>query len=224
MADLSVLRAQIWQIGEEMVRCKRDCEGIARDLTQGTLPRCLWLESEARDDGQACAIVGINPGSGTPGDAERSYYVEKGASYASVVRWWHVQQPGKRYYPPLRKLADELGLTGPILWTERVKCENAPDTQPTLDTFRTCARKYLTWELSLLPDDWPLIAVGQGTYHALAYLALDRIVIGVPHPSGSYGHFSALFANGGLRPQIGEAVAALLTERRPRAVWLPDVN
>jgi hypothetical protein len=197
-----------------MVACTSPCAGIHRDQAIGSLPRCLVLEE--RSGGGGCAVVGINPGRAS--ERERAFYVERGCSYESVVEFWReVNGYSHPYYARLRKLIDALGIAGPILWTELAKCENAPGTAglPPLQTLRRCAGLYLSREIALLAADAPLLGVGAEAFKACAYLYPDRTVIGVPHPTGSRGHFSRLFANGVIVPGVREQYAGAAG-----AVWL----
>lgn len=100
-----------------------------------------------------------------------------------------------KYYTWLKRIPDNLGLRGPILWTELVKCTSkVKGTLPPLETFRICISNFLSKELESVPRSWPLIAAGKYVYQALAFRFPNRIVIGVPHPTGSYGHFQKLFS------------------------------
>jgi hypothetical protein len=208
------MRDAIAQIGAAMVACSSPCAGIHRDQTIGSLPRCLVLEE--REGGTGCAIVGINPGRASA--RERAYYLEHGCSYESVVSFWRdVNGFRHPYYTRLRKLVDALGLSSSILWTELAKCENAPDRAglPPLQTLRTCTGLYLAREILVLPPSWPLVSVGGEAFKACAYLYPRRAVIGVPHPSGSRGHFARLArSTQSVRERVSLALAGA------SAIWL----
>ncbi len=193
MDDLTTINQEIHKIGCEMLNCSQNCPGVSLDRETGILPRCLIFEAERSEDlKNGCIIVGINPGH-CKAD-ERKYYLDKGINYGTIIDYWRQHISGREYYKALRKFAEELGLTGSILWTELVKCENKQGLRELpLQTFRTCTMKYLSQELNIVPADWPLIAVGKEAYHALAYLYPRRTLIGIPHPTGSYGHFKKLF-------------------------------
>jgi hypothetical protein len=204
-----------------MVGCQQYCEGIALDPHTGILPRCLILETENRGASKGSAIVGINPGRSS--SREREFYVTRGPTYQNTVKYWERAIRQRKYYRWLRKLVDGLGFHGPILWTELAKCQSAPETAGALplQTFRTCAGMYLREELGSIPDTWPLIAVGKEAYKALAYLFPTRAVLGVPHPTGSYGHFPRLFDDSQrLLPGTKVQAATLWAEESGRAVWL----
>ena len=47
-------------IGNELVKCKNQCEGITNRPEEGIVPRCLIFESETR--GNEAIVVGLNPG------------------------------------------------------------------------------------------------------------------------------------------------------------------
>jgi len=214
-----VLAAAIAAIGAQLVACGEACEGIHHDQEIGSLPRCLVLETAGRE-GDGCVVIGINPGRAS--QRERSFYRDARASYASVVEWFKVVGFTHRYYTSLRAFVTQLGLTGPILWTELAKCENLPDRSglPPLGTMRRCTGMYLKRELAAAPSHWPLVAVGGEAFKALAYLHTERTVIGVPHPTGSYGHFARLFRERRLTPAVLDAARATLKGPAGALLWL----
>lgn len=213
------LVSHVNEIGCAMVACMYRCRGIARDIPKGILPRCLILETDSREADKGCVIAGINPGRSK--SREREFYRSNGQTYEQVVAYWQELGYSHRYYMKLRELVTELGFKGPILWTELVKCENEPDesgkgsSQPPLQTFRTCTQTYLQKELQAVPNDWPLIAVGNESYKALAYLFASSAVIGIPHPTGSYGHFRDLCDS---LPKVKTQIKDIVKDRK--AVWL----
>ncbi|MBI4301119.1 MAG: hypothetical protein HY664_00750 [Chloroflexi bacterium] len=203
MKEFSIdqISRQIYKIGCQLVDCDEECSGVQKDKGEGILPRCLVFETDNRTDGRGSVIVGINPGRSRP--VERQFYIKNGPNYEQVLAFWNKKIWNDPYYDRLRKLVHELGFGGPILWTELVKCENGERVeQLPLQTFRTCTRAHLTQELELIPQDWPLIAVGREAYKALAYLYPSRVVIGIPHAKGSHGQFSKLFDKGQLRDEF----------------------
>jgi hypothetical protein len=216
---MAELAAVIDRLGEELVRCRRGCAGIVHDESQGILPRCLILE---RGDatGSGCLVAGINPGRSKP--KERSRYRECGASYRTIREYWDLAIADVPYYKHLRNLLDQLGFSGPIIWSDLAKCENASGVQGLLplQTLRTCAGRFLHRELEATPPGWPVLGVGGEAYKALAYLEPLRTVIGVPHPTGSRGQFFALFRDGHLRSEVKRLVQGVLSASEPTAVWL----
>ncbi|MFH1226443.1 MAG: hypothetical protein V1701_00895 [Planctomycetota bacterium] len=189
---MSRLKKEINELGKRLVRCNLKCEGVNNNPKQGIIPRCLVL---AEGKGKGCVIVGINPGrigKSKKGDSERKAGRE--GNYKVWLDWFRKRfNPDKndykgKYYGPLARMVRKLGLKGPILWTELVKCQNASDKKPTVQTFRVCIKKYLLKEIELTPKSWPIIAVSKKAFDILPYLFPSRIVIGVPHPA-SYGYF-----------------------------------
>lgn len=214
---------RINKIGRDMVACEYRCPNIALDLRRGILPRCLILETKDREQGKGCVIAGINPGRSRR--KEREFYRSNGSTYEQVVAYWQEYVGySHKYYKQLRILMTKLGFEGPILWTELAKCENAftdVSIQDLLPTFRTCTQTYLQKELQSVPDDWPLIAVGTESYKALAYIFPSRSVIGVPHPTGSYGHFANLFVTRKqLLPKAKTRAHDILNGECGKTVWL----
>jgi hypothetical protein len=161
----------------------------------------------------------MNPGRASR--AELLHYRSGGGTYQSVVDWY--QRKGLRhpYHRHLYKLLGAIGIRGPVLWTELAKCETAVDakTSPPLQTFRVCSAAFLQRELDALPLDWPLIAVGKDAFTALAFRFPTRSLLGVPHPTGSRGHFHALFGRRSLRHELA-AIARVAIRTPGRAVWL----
>jgi len=216
------LVSSINEIGQRMVACNYHCAGIALDTHKGILPRCLILEIEGRKGSKGSVVVGINPGRSRPD--EREFYRSNGQTYEQVMAYWQ-ERVGylHRYYTKLRTLVGQLGFEGPILWTELVKCENTSSKsgQPPLQTFRTCTRTYLSTELQVVPDEWPLIAIGTESFKALAYMFASRAVIGIPHPTGSHGQFSSLFdSKKQLLPKVKALTKAIVNQEGRKAVWL----
>jgi hypothetical protein len=202
------LLRQFAALGAELVECKEGCAGISLEPQRGTIPRCLVFETADRAGPVGCAVVGLNPGQAP--DRERQYYMHHGLTYETLVGYWNTYGKHHRYAARIRRFLDAAGLTGPILWTELAKCESSGGNLPPLQTFRCCIAKFLERELSLLPNDWPLVAAGRTSYNALAYRFATRAVIGVPHPTGSRGHFDKLFGADGLRPAIATQLQAAL--------------
>jgi hypothetical protein len=215
--ELGDLARHVDEIGQVMVSCDRHCEGIHRNPCAGILPRCLVLESQNWGSGRGCVILGLNPGQSR--DQEHRYYGTHGATYKSVVKYWQDFVRERKYYHSLRHLADQLGLSGPILWTELAKCEKDPDfVHVPLQTLRTCVSLYLRPELECTPNTWALLAAGREAFRAAAYLCPERAVLGVPHPMGAWGGFKQ-FEN--LSPDLRARARQALDSTDPQAIWLP---
>jgi hypothetical protein len=218
-----MLQREIDAIGKRLVNCREQCAGIMNDPDRGILPRCLILERSVRS-GRGCLVVGINPGRSKP--RERAFYLKAGASYASVNAFWTKEIAGAAYYHRLRQFLDEIELSGPIIWSDLAKCEKALNIKGLipLQTLRTCTGRFLQRELDATPPDWPVIGVGGEAYKALAYLEPTRTVLGVPHPTGSRGQFSALFMNDMLRPKVARTVKEALSRKTPIVGWISLAN
>lgn len=225
METISKLKLEINKIGQQIVSCSNKCKDIACNLEKGILPRCLILEIDSRTQRRrGVVIVGINPGHSK--SQEREYYKRNGQSYDKVVEYWNARIWKLKYYQSLRKFVNQLGFQGPILWTELVKCENTQGVKsPPLQTFRICTKTYLSRELDLIDEKWPLIAVGGEVYKALAYLFPTRIVVGIPHPTGSFGLFRKLFDRNDELLKIFKLPRKKLRDGKSgRAVWFDAKN
>ena len=210
------LRSRIEAIGTEVVGCDAQCDGIERDVAAGILPRCLYLEE--RGAGRGAVVVGLNPGRAD--NTERQFHMDHGATYRAIDKYWRLYVLGKnRYYNRTQQSVDALGLEGPIWWTELAKCQSKPDVGVlSTQTLRYCGKRYLRRELESVPPDWVVIAVGRQAFDAIAYLLPDRIVIGCPHPTGSFGRW--LLDGDVLGDEPAGIAAKCLDSTDPVAVWL----
>lgn len=184
----------ILQIGNRLVICNQNCQGINNNPVIGVIPRCLYLEHNNRNRNNGCVIVGINPG--ISNNNERVYYLSNQITYNTMIDFWNNYGFNGPYYNYLRDFANCLGCDGPILWTEIVKCEclqNNNNHLP-LDTIRTCAQKFLIPELKKIPENWKIITAGRKSFDLLKYICLDRQVLGIPHPN-SRGNFHRMFTD-----------------------------
>lgn len=222
---MKIMSDRIISFGEELVICdlhQKKCDDINNDRDKGILPRCLIFEQDSRKKNKGCAVIGINPGISS--EEERRFYKENGINYTQIYNYWNENLKEKRrYYFSLRNLVTLIGFKGPILWTELVKCEKKESTKDiNLQTFRICVDSYLKREIKLLPSEWPLFAVGKEPYKALAYLFPKRSVIGIPHPTGSRGHFSKLFVNDSGENSLKEEVQNLIIDSlsSKKAAWI----
>ena len=234
---------QIYQIADRTIRCGKSCDDVANAPAQGIVPRGLLLEPgshpcpaaesiyshkqssdncncETARDG--CVIVGINPGNAS--DVERAHYKKSPLSYAAILEYWPEIQT-LPYFKKLRKVAEAFGLFGPILWSDLAKCECKWVTLPvkatparmpvSAQTLRVCIHSYLLRELAVAPKYWPIIAVGRTAFATLsAIVAPDRAVIGVPHPTGSFGRTDAFLTDNAKIDQAKSAIA------NNQALWL----
>jgi len=215
---MSSIQDVIDQLGTELVACPDMCAGIWRDPSKGIVPRSLFLE---RPDGvgRGCLAIGLNPGTSKP--PERAFYLDSEISY-NRVKTYRVAIASIPYFARARRVIDEVGLSGPILWSNLAKCENevGRDGLPPLQTLRHCARRFLSRELAVAPTVWAVLGIGWEAYRALAYLVPERTVIGIPHPTGGFRDFRRMMENGQLREEIKERAARHLRSLEPSAVWL----
>jgi hypothetical protein len=145
--------------------------------------------------------------------------------YDPLLEYWQAHILHKHpYYWKLRRLADQFGLRGPILWTELVKCESRilgkEKVSLSVVTIREDVNKHLFKEVALMPKDWPLIGVSHTAYEILSYRFPQRLVIGVPHATASYGHFGRLFAGRILKAGYKRKVRVAIKSRQPVSISL----
>lgn len=215
---MSQLQEQIERLGAELVMCTDLCAGISRDQSQGIVPRTLFLE-RPEAIGRGCLAVGLNPGKSR--NRERSFYCEHGVTYDSVKKY-RTSIGSNPYFKRARAIIDQLGLCGPIIWSNLAKCENASEQRelPPVQTMRHCAGRFLRRELEVTPRDWPILGIGWDAFFALAYLVPERAVIGIPHPTGGFRDFPKMLHNGQLCTELEARAAGALSATRTEAVWL----
>jgi hypothetical protein len=216
---MTTMEQTIAAIGTEVVACSRNCDGVFSNPPQGIIPRGLLLESRSPDDA-GVVLLGMNPGQGD--DRERSAFQADRTFEATVHFMTEHRLLKHEYYKRLRLLANECGLRGHLLWTELAKCQSAEEVHGSLplETYRTCASVFLRREVEATPASWAIFAVGRDAYRAAAFMFSERSVVGLAHPTGSYGNWHAMFANGRLKPEVRNAVQRILSERR--AAWIAD--
>jgi len=215
---MTALQQKIDRLGAELVACEDGCVGILQKQSDGILPRSLFLEGP-RQTGRGCLAVGLNPGTSKP--VERQFYLKNGITY-DRIKDYRSRISEIPYFARTRIVIQELGLTGPILWSNLAKCENETDRDglPPLQTLRHCTRRFLTRELHESPQDWIVLGIGWEAYRALAYLVPKRTVIGIPHPTGGYRDFRKMLNARSLRREIKGRALAALNSSEPSAVWL----
>lgn len=215
---MSSLQEAIDQLGTELVMCVDSCARIWQDQSKGILPRSLFLE-RPEATGRGCLAVGLNPG--TSSARERAFYLNSEITY-DRVKAFRTSIANIPYLARARSIIDQLGLSGPIIWSNLAKCENESGRKglPPLQTLRHCTRRFLIRELAATPADWAVLGIGWEAYRALAYLVRERAVIGIPHPTGGYRDFRKMLEKGRLREEIKERAARGLHPPEPGAAWL----
>lgn len=214
------LEEGIKSIGNRMVACTLNCDGVDLVPAEGKIPRALHLEMDAGSSGRGVIVVGLNPGRAAA--SERAYFKNVGRTFEHAIEYWNTNAPTHPYHVRLKALVLAWGFTGPILWSELAKCQSKENVQALpLQTFRTCVGEFLREEVSLTPQDWLILAAGRESYKAMSYLFSDRTVVGVPHPTGAW-----LTQNQRLQLDSEEAksvVSDLCSRSRPAVAWLPDM-
>lgn len=218
----TLFQKKLFKIGTQLVNCRLNCKGICNNPKKGIIPRCLYLEYQNRNDQTGCVVVGINPGRSINNSHERKYYLNNQITYNTVISFWtdYVREK-HRYYKDLRTFIECARYNGPILWTELVKCENEINIKfLPLQTFRTCIHNYLDHEINLVPQNWPIIAVGREAHKALSYLYPNKSILGIPHPN-SRGHFHKMFneSKSQFIPDIQDKIRKFKKKDSP-TIWL----
>lgn len=203
------LKTSVRHLQVEIARCRRACEGVESQPALGHLPRGLWLDIEAGEGDGDVIIAGQNPGQPSPQESE--IYTTRASSSAedqvTAMNEFVVSEvlPKHRYYKLMRNAARELGFKGRILWTDLAKCSAPNRKKLPIDehrqTYSRCMNAWLRTELATFPP-WPVLAAGRATLDALWPLLPERLLVGVPHPTGSHGDFAKLFLKNKLAPQV----------------------
>ena len=221
---MPTLQQSIDGLAGELIGCRDPCAGISRDQDKGIIPRSLYLERPGAK-GRGCFAVGLNPGRSSA--QERYLYAQRGVTLP-VVNEYRAGIADIPYFRGPRAVIDQLRLTGPILWSNLAKCENPKDRRglPPLQTLRHCTQRFLRRELAAIPSDWVVLGIGWEAYRALAYLVPERVIIGIPHPTGAAPNFRRMFEDNGPSPTllatIKKRACQVLGARNgdPSTVWL----
>jgi hypothetical protein len=177
-------------LGEKLVKCNLNCAGINNNHRKGVIPRCLFLEK--RNGKNNCIIVGLNPGKSSK--KERSFYIKNGISFNSLKEYFDNNIKNLPYYKRTRELITKLGFNGDILWTELIKCECLKDkniNDVPIQTFRCCINNFLKKEIDVFNEN-AIFALGNESFKFFALSFPNNFIIGLPHPTGSYGGFYKL--------------------------------
>lgn len=196
MSGFEHFKDELFIHGQQMTNCphgfENPCKGIHYDRSKGIVPRCLFLEErEATTTDEITVVIGLNPG--ISGKAEREGLANV-TEYKKVLEFFGDEYKKHPFYRRATALVDGLGFNGPILWTEIAKCEGK---QIWRETMVFCASNYLVNEIGLAKKHFGrvrFIVLSRTAFDPLIFLLNSDNVMGVPHPTGSYGKkFSGLF-------------------------------
>lgn len=173
-------------------------------------------------------VCGMNPSKAKK--PEIAAYRQEGASYPVVLAFWNQHLSSIPYFSRTRRFVRALGYSGPILWTDVAKCERSNPSTPISfathpQTFRVCASSYLTNEIKVCPETWPLIENGKDAFTALSYLFPSRRVIGIAHSTGAYSRFSRMWPRPRCVGELRNDIKLAIKELQPHgALWLPAIS
>lgn len=175
-------------LGKQLVSCPLKCDGIINSPEKGIIPRCLYMEERNGESG--AIIVGLNPGRSK--EKDQNYFLGRNNTYDVAKEIFFKYYFHHPYYKRLREIVALLGFSGNILWTELVKCECSGENGVIpMQTMRICINRYLKKEIEMFPD-YTLFAVGNRAFDICAVSFPQHFIVGIPHPTGSYGQFPNL--------------------------------
>ncbi|MCL5733877.1 MAG: hypothetical protein M1334_04495 [Patescibacteria group bacterium] len=211
------------KLGESLIRdvsFYRNHQDVLCEPKKGIFPRGLIYE-EIKRKGKGSIIVGLNPGSAKKKEREA---LKKSPRYKTFFDYWNTEISAMPYYQKLRMVMDDVGLTGPILWTELAKCESKKNGKLYAQTVKEDINRHLRKEIEVVPEEWPIIGVGKVAYVILSYLYPERLVIGMPHPTGSYGHFAEIYDSRKekLRDDIRKKLRSAIKSKKSTALFKTD--
>jgi len=176
------------KLGEKLVKCDLNCEGINNNPKKGIIPR--GLIQERRNGKNSCIVVGLNPGKCKI--KEREYYLKKGIKFDSLSEYFFENLYNLPYFKRTRDLITLLGFDGNILWTDLAKCEClGKNGRVPIQTLRVCINKFLRKEIEIFKCS-TIFALGNIAFDFCALSFPNHFIVGLPHPSGSYGDFNKL--------------------------------
>jgi hypothetical protein len=210
------------KLGNKLVKCNLKCEGVNNNPKEGIIPRCLIPEK--RKGVKKCIVVGLNPGKCKKD--ERQYYLSEGIKFTSLSNFFFGSKlKNRQYYKRTRDLLTGLGFDGNILWTDLAKCEclGKNGCLP-VQTYRTCINRFLRKEIEVIKYK-TIFALGNKAFEFCALSFPNHFVIGLPHPSGTYGEFAALKKKiaSNKRRFINEVTKTNDNNGNPRAVHLSKI-
>lgn len=179
----------ILKLGNKLVKCNLNCDGIKNNPKQGVIPRCLIVEKQNGKNN--CIVVGLNPGKCK--EKEKKYYLNKNVKYSAISEYFFESNlHNAPYFKRTRDLISKLNFNGDILWTDLAKCECADKNgRLPIQTLRVCINNYLRKEVEIFKCT-TIFALGNVAFNFCALSFPNHFIVGIPHPSGSYGNFSKL--------------------------------
>ena len=221
---LMLLEDQIGNIEalrEAIGGCTLRCTGIVCDAPKGRPPRGLLLEGSDLDS-QGTIVVGLNPGHASTSEVATLRGQPK-PHEAWGAYWENHLRLANQYYIGVGELLRQCGRVGPILWTNLAKCESPPNVRGgvPLQTLSTCMERYFQYEVWTVPRSWPFLALGREVRTAVTFRFPERIIAGVPHPSGSKPNFRRLFdPDGVLRASVRNTLTTVFASEQPTTSWV----
>jgi len=155
---------------------------------EGIIPRGLYLETLNRAKTKGVIVVGMNPGRINNDSQEYKNLLKDKISYYNYVKAFEKNILYKHpYFKRTHEVLEILKFTGPILWTEIVKCQSEENGKLSYDTIRNCVHKFLKKEVELV--DYPIFALGDKAYNTCLLLFPERKIIDSQHPPGANSNF-----------------------------------
>lgn len=177
------------ELEKKLIKCNLNCEGVNNNPKKGIIPRCLVQEN--RKGKNNCIVVGLNPGKSK--SKERQYYLADGIKFDSFPKYFFESNIYNRpYFKRARDLITQLGFDGNILWTDLAKCEcSGKNGRVPIQTLRVCINRFLRKEIGVFKCS-TVFALGNVAFDFCALSFPNHFIVGLPHPSGSFGNFSKL--------------------------------
>lgn len=177
------------KLGQKLVKCNLRCEGITIDRKKGIVPRGLIYEK--RKGKNKVIVVGLNPGKCKK--EQKEYYLENGLAFETEQNYFKNSKLNSApYFKRTRIMMDLLGFDGDILWSDLAKCQcSGKNGRLPVHTLRVCINEFLRKEVKIFKTT-TIFALGNTAFEFCALSFPDHFIIGLPHPSGSFGDFYRL--------------------------------
>lgn len=203
------------KIGDDIIRCDRQCLGVRNDKSAGCYPRGLFIDPDSSHIN--VVVVGENPGKASR--LEKLCYQILGELYKDEKESYEKYNVrvgrkcfGNIYTKRTIHLLNELGLISEklssteenestpkdVLWTEVSFCE-AKKSKITTEIFQDCSNRFLAKITKRLEYGTYVICLGKTPFEYIKNLINEKNykIIKVPHPSyrQSSKDFFNLFEN-----------------------------